>query len=197
MQRAALVLGLAVLALALLAHQTILQAVGDFLAPEDALTSVDAVIAISGDGRERVGTAADLFRRGYAPWLIVSGGPALAGRPSGSAQELARFAREFGVPTARILFDEQATSTVENARGSARVMQQHGLRTAILVTSPYHMRRSIIIFRSAFAPLGLRVLAYPVQKSFFSLKGWWKTPQRREFVLREYLKLLAFLVGIR
>ncbi|MGH7753966.1 MAG: YdcF family protein [Gemmatimonadales bacterium] len=197
MWRAAALLTLAALALGLVAHQNILQAIGDFLAPEDPLAAVDAVIAISGDGRERVGTAADLFRRGYAPWLILSGGPVLARRASGSAQELARFAREFGVPPDRILLDEQATSTVENARGSTRVMQEHGLRSAILVTSPYHMRRSIVIFRSTFAPLGLRVLAYPARNSFFDLQGWWKIPQRREFVIREYLKLLAFLIGIR
>ncbi|HLA23898.1 MAG TPA: hypothetical protein VJ206_00760 [bacterium] len=43
--------------LALLSPERALQAVGDFLAVEDPLERADAVIAISGDGQERVGEA--------------------------------------------------------------------------------------------------------------------------------------------
>lgn len=181
--------------IALLAHQALLQAVGDFLAPEDPLAPADAVIAISGDGRERVRTAAEIFHQGYVTWVVLSGGPAHRG--SGSAQEMARYAQEFGTPAERILLDERATTTVANAQGSAQVMEERGLRRAILVTSPYHMRRAIIIFRAAFAPRGLSVQAYPARDSFLDLEAWWKRPQTRQFVLREYAKLVAFLIGIR
>lgn len=125
-------------------HEAVLQAAGDFLAVEDPLHRADAIIAISGDGQERVRAASELLRRGLGRWLILSGGP---GGGSGSARQLLDYAYEVGVPDDRILVDDGATSTTGNARGSADLMRRKGLRSAILVTSPYHMRRSAVIFR--------------------------------------------------
>ncbi len=174
-------------------HQPVLQAAGDFLVVADPPVVADAVIAISGDGEERVGAAAELMAAGYGRFLILSGGP---GRGSGSAAAMGRWARRDGVAEDRLLFDDRATSTVQNAEGSAVLMRAHGLRTALLVTSPYHMRRAIVIFRDRFAPLGLTVRAAPVRDSFFQIKDWWKLRQSRRIVIREYFELAAFLFGL-
>jgi len=176
-----------------LARRPLLQAVGDFLVVEDPLARADAVIAVSGDGEERVRTASELLLRGYAGLLILSGGPRGG---TGSADQLVRYAQRSGVPDHLILRDDGATSTLENARGTARLMRAHGLSTGILVTSPYHVRRSIIIFRSVFSPQRLTVRAYPARDSFFEVREWWTRRQDRELVEREYLKLAAFLIGI-
>jgi uncharacterized SAM-binding protein YcdF (DUF218 family) len=176
-----------------LADQQVLQAIGDFLVVQDALVPADVVIAISGDA-ERVRTASDLLNHGYGRWLLLSGGP--LGR-YGSVARMASDARDHGVSEARMLLDAHAISTTGNAEGSARLMQARGLHSAILVTSPYHMRRAIIIFRSVFQPRGLSVRAFPVQDSFFKVRGWWWRRMERQLVLREYGKLLALLAGIQ
>jgi uncharacterized SAM-binding protein YcdF (DUF218 family) len=176
-----------------LARRPLLQAAGDFLVVEDPLARADAVIAVSGDGEERVRTASELLLQGYGRLLILSGGP---GGGTGSTDQLVQYARRSGVPDPLILRDEGATSTLENARGSARLMRAHGLSTGILVTSPYHMRRAIIIFRSVFRAQRLSVRAYPARNSFFEVREWWTRRQDRELVEREYLKLAAFLIGI-
>jgi uncharacterized SAM-binding protein YcdF (DUF218 family) len=186
---------LAVLAVVSVAgRDTLLQAAGDFLAVEDPIVQVDAVIAISGDGRERVRRASALVEQGVAGWLILSGGP--SGLP-GAADEMVRFAQGFGIADDRLLIDARATSTVENAVGSARLMRARGLRTAVLVTSPYHMRRAVIIFRRVFRSQGLSVRASPVRDSFFEVQRWWTRGRDRELVIREYAKLFAFLIGFR
>ena len=190
---AALVLGVLALAV-LMARDVLLQAAGDFLIVGDPLAAADAVIAISGNGQERAEEAVHVLEEGYARWLILSGGP--AGR-SGSGQEMRHYALRHGAPPARILLDETASSTYGNAEGAARVMRAHGLRSAILVTSPYHMRRSLVIFRSVFGQQGLTVRAHPVPHSFFEPEHWWTRRQDRFLVVSEYKKLLAFLVGIR
>jgi uncharacterized SAM-binding protein YcdF (DUF218 family) len=192
--RGAAVVGVVLAAALVLRWEAALQSAGDFLAVRDPLAQTDAVIAISGDGRERVRTAADLVHQGVATWLLVSGGP--PGLP-GSAAEMVGYAREAGMEDDRVLVDVGATSTVENAEGSARVMRAHGLRSAILVTSPYHMRRSVVIFRGTFHRQGLSVRAYPARDSFFEVEGWWKRRRDRELVFREYAKLAAYLVGFR
>ena len=177
----------------LIPFQRGLQAVGNFLVVQDDLAPADVVIAISGDvGRVR--TASDLLNRGYGRWLILSGGP--PGR-SGSAARMASDARDHGVSEERMLLDATAMSTMDNATGSAQLMQARGFHSAILVTSPYHMRRAVIIFRSVFRRRGLSVRAFPVQDGSFKMQGWWLRHPERHLVLREYAKLLALFVGIR
>ena len=177
----------------LIPFQPGLQAVGNFLVAQDELAPADVVIAISGD-TGRVRTASDLLNRGYGRWLILSGGP--PGR-SGSAARMASDARDHGVSEGRMLLDARAMSTMDNAIGSAQLMEARGLRSAILVTSPYHMRRAIIIFRSVFRRKGLSVRAFPVQDGSFKMQGWWLRRLEGRLVLREYAKLLAWFVGIR
>ncbi len=127
-------LGVLLIVVLLLAWSRVLQAAGDFLTVSDPLRRVDAIITVSGNNPERVRTASGLMRDGYGQWLIVSGAP----RP---ASEMAAMARAAGVPAARILIDPSATSTWQNARGSARVMRASGLRTAsVMVRSSGTLR---------------------------------------------------------
>ncbi len=192
-RRQVVVIALGVLTALLLAHRAVLQAVGDFLVVQDPLTPADVVIAISGDGEERVREASKLFARGYGRWLLLSGGP---GGGPGSAAELLVYARQYQVPQVHILIDDRATSTATNAEGAARVMRDAGLHTAILVTSPYHMRRAVVLFRRTFQNAGFSVRAHPVRDGFFDVRKWWTRPPERRIVLREYGKLLALLMGI-
>lgn len=165
---------------------------GDFLIAQDQLRPADAAIAIAGDGA-RAKEAASLVQQGYAQWLIVSGGP--YGRGLNSADTMVRNAIRVGIPRDRILVDRQATATIENSTRTADLMQQHGLRSAILVTSTYHMRRSILIFRREFGRRGLDVRAHPAHEAFFDVNRWWTRDFERRLVLGEYLKLTAFVLG--
>ncbi|MDR7418905.1 MAG: YdcF family protein [Armatimonadota bacterium] len=175
-----------------------LQAVGDFLVVNDPLEQADAVIAISGNGPERLTTAVALLRDGFARVLIISGGPYVLGRrPRNSAEVMRDEVLAAGVPAAQVLMDDRATSTYDNAVGAAALMRTHGLRTAFLVTSPYHTRRAAVIFRRVFHADGLRVRVRASEESFFDVRRWWERPRDRRLVYREYLKLLAATGGAR
>jgi len=175
----------------------LLQGLGDFLVIRDPLEPADAVIAVSGDGTgERARAAAALIRAGYAPWLILSGSTAGHAR-GGATAAMVRQARAAGVPEERILVDEASSTTGDNARHSAALMADHGLRRAILVTSPYHTRRAAWIFRAEFRPRGLEVRVLAAADSFFQVERWWTRRRDRNLVLREYVKLLGVLVGQR
>jgi len=190
-------LGLAVVVagaalLSVLMPEEMLQAIGDFLIVRDPLESADVVVAISGDGTgERARTAARLVLEGHGMWLIVSGSPGK------STLDMMGVALEMGVPRERILVDETADSTLHNAEHSARLMQERGLRRAIVVTSLYHARRAAWVFRSVFAPRRLRVRTFATENVYFEMRQWWTRADDRRFVLREYAKLGAFLVGLR
>jgi uncharacterized SAM-binding protein YcdF (DUF218 family) len=191
----ALVVAAATALILMVAPRTILQWAGNFLVIRDPLTPSDAVIAVSGDGPERVATSIDLMRRGLARRLVISGG--LYGPGINAAHVMRDQALQSGVRADEIIVDDHSTSTAENALGAARVMKAHGLRSAILVTSPYHTRRAGMMFHRVFLREGLTLRVHAVERSFFRVDGWWTRRADRFLVVGEYLKLIAYAGGVR
>lgn len=60
----------------------------------------------------------------------------------------------------KILFEAQSRNTIENAKFTAKVLKdkQWSSKRWVLVTSAYHLPRSVMLFREA----GVDVIAYPV-----------------------------------
>ncbi|MCL6516366.1 YdcF family protein [Alicyclobacillus sp.] len=93
---------------------------------------------------KRLKVGLDLYRRGYVRFLIVSGGRG----PDESVSEsrsMKRFLILNGVPADVILEDRHSADTWENLRNSLRVMEANGLRTAVVVTSDYHLPRAMAV----------------------------------------------------
>jgi uncharacterized SAM-binding protein YcdF (DUF218 family) len=84
------------------------------------------------------------YERGIAPRLILTGGA--AHNNIVEAESMARVARAQGVPQSAIVLEPHASSTIDNACFSARIMKQNGWRSAEVITSKYHLPRAGIIF---------------------------------------------------
>ena len=54
-----------------------------------------------------------------------------------------------GVPAEAIIEEREARDTIGNARYSARIMRERGWESAILVSSPYHLKRGKMLFETA------------------------------------------------
>ena len=91
----------------------------------------------------RVTEAVREYERGVAPRIIVTGGHT---SNYTEAEVMARLAHAQGVPDSAIVKESQAENTIENACYSARIMKQHGWKSAEVVTSPSHLPRAGIIF---------------------------------------------------
>jgi len=103
----------------------------------------------------RMVTAVRLQRQLGVP-VLVSGGVVYAGR-SAEAPVVRRFLLDLGVPERLILVEDKSRDTVENARFSRVILQQHDFRQPLLVTSAFHMRRSV----QAFSREGIPVTPVP------------------------------------
>jgi len=99
----------------------------------------------------RVVTALRLQRQLGVP-ILVSGGVVYAGR-SADAPVVRRFLLDLGVPERLILVDDKSRDTAENARFSRMILQQHRFRQPLLVTSAFHMRRSVKAFQREGIPV--------------------------------------------
>lgn len=180
---------LAVLAVILVvAHRPLLNAAGRYLIVEDPLDRADVIVVLSGGRRdERVRQAADLYRAGYAPRVLLSGGEALAGLPTHQVQKLQ--ALNNGIPESALLFEISSTSTGEQAKFLRPILEGHGVRRALVVTSSYHTRRTRHLFRKAFVGSSVEIRVYPVQRDLFNPLDWWTREADTETVVLEYIKL--------
>lgn len=171
-----------------------LVAIGHLLDLEDPLAKADAIVALSGDEGPRTDTAVDLWKRGYAPTLIFAGS-ALDPDSISSADIMKREAVAAGVPAAAIIVEPFSATTEENAVRVVKIMSAKGLRTAILVTSPYHQRRAAILFTRAAAPAQITLRNYPARDPQWDPNTWWLGEPARSLTFVELAKLSVELGG--
>ena len=108
------------------------------------------VIVILGAGlgpalRRRVAHGARLFHEGKAEQVIVTGG-AIGSRPT-EAEVMRALALKHGVPDERIIIEDKATRTLENALHTVRIMEDRGWARALVVSDPFHLPRALFLFR--------------------------------------------------
>jgi uncharacterized SAM-binding protein YcdF (DUF218 family) len=92
--------------------------------------------------------AAWLYKNVKAVPIITSGG-ALGGglRPVSYAEMMRSLLIEQGVPAADIWLEPDSRNTYENTLYSARILREHGIQKAALVTEAYHMPRATLCLR--------------------------------------------------
>ena len=90
--------------------------------------------------------------------ILISGGDgSLSGDSEGDAVIGARFFEAFGIPATRLIREEDSRDTFENAGNTQALLKENGLSDCLLITSAFHMPRSVGLFRK----LGLDVLPWP------------------------------------
>jgi uncharacterized SAM-binding protein YcdF (DUF218 family) len=174
----------------------VLVGVGHWLDLSDPLAHADAIVAISGDTGARAESAIALWKQGYAPVLIFSGGSSDP-ESVASAELMKRTAVSAGVPASAIIVEGTSATTEENAQRVAELMKAAGLRSAILVTSPYHQRRAAILFEREFDRIGLSFRNHPADDPEWDATLWWTSEPSRSLTLIELAKLGALVAGQR
>ena len=129
--------------------------------PADAIVVLGAPLRADGSlppiAEERVRVAVELYRRGRADVLCLTGGHCPPGHEhtAAEAEGMARAVRSLGVPEEALRIDRKSRSTRENAQRAAELLLPEGRRRVWLVTQPFHLKRAIHCFRrEGFEPLG-------------------------------------------
>jgi uncharacterized SAM-binding protein YcdF (DUF218 family) len=119
------------------------------------LSQSDAILVLCSHDTAVAERAAEIFLQGYAPLLIFSGGlggitKRLWTEPE--ADQFAAIAVARGVPSDRILIENQSTNTGENVAFTRTLLAERGIdpRRFILVQKPYMERRSFATFRKVW-----------------------------------------------
>ena len=100
----------------------------------------------------RADRAAELWKAGYAPAIICSGGYTSSAQRS-EAEGCAQVLSADGIPVEDVLLEKQSRSTEENALYSHQMMQAHGWKTALVVSDGFHLLRATWIFSTEGIPI--------------------------------------------
>ncbi len=158
----------------------------------DSLTvTVDeAILVLTGDSG-RIPKAFEILRKRRSPWLIISG--------ANKKVALAELVNQQGDSSTnihevwqRVVMESRSNSTVDNAVESRLLLSERKIKRVILVTSDYHMVRTLKIF-NRYAP-EFQYFPFPVPSelakkfdlfSSHTMTGVWK-------LWVEYVKLNAY-----
>lgn len=154
-----IVFSLAILGFAAVCYQV--DRYGRLDAPQlsDAIVVLGAQVTASGqpgsDLTSRTYHGVDLYNAGWAPRIICTGG--FEGDGLSAAAVARRFAIDIGTPPESVLVAEGGMNTTQDAQSTARLMNEHGWRSTILVSHPLHLYRA----KWAFQRAGLTVTTSP------------------------------------
>jgi uncharacterized SAM-binding protein YcdF (DUF218 family) len=90
--------------------------------------------------RARLGHTADLYNRGLAPVVVVTGGRAEGDRFTEAAAS-ASYLHGHGVPESAILRESSGRNSWESLAASARILRARGISKVVLVSDPFHAAR--------------------------------------------------------
>ncbi len=171
-------------------------------------SAADAVILLSGSAAqaERVSRTVELYREGRVPRIFLTNDGVRGGwsRPRQSNPMMFERARDAllaaGIPQDSIvLLPETVRSTYDEARALRAYLSRHPLGSVLVVTSGYHSRRALWVFRRALSDTGTVIGIDPAPPGIQTPlpDEWWLTRRGWSNVAAEYPKLGYYFVRYR
>ena len=177
----------------------------DFVFVEDKPEKAD-VIFVPGNGFPQMAErAAQLYREGYAPYILPSGKYSITmGKFVGVQSRRENYDGDYeteweflknvlmknGVPKEAILRENQATFTYENAIYSRQVTDGKGIqvKNAILCCKTYHARRSLMYYQLLYPEA--KILVCPACPDGITRENWRETEAGVEAVTGEVDRII-------
>ena len=103
---------------------------------------------------------------------------------------------DMGVPSKKILLENESRDTNQNALFTAKILKERHFTNPVLVTSGYHMKRALLLFRKA----GITATPFPAgySYSFGSSYSWADflphSMRSTSLAMKEYLGLLYYSI---
>lgn len=178
----------------------IIEDISQYIFVSDELQKVDAIFLPGGSHPEQPEFAAQLYRAGYAKWMIPSGGVSVKREKRPGVRSKAEIYDgdyhsdcEFftdvllknGVPASAIIGEDKSGHTRDNAFFSRKVIEEKAIeiKTAMIVCKAFHARRCLMLYQMAFPNVSFIVC--PVHCFNITKDNWYTTEAGTERVLGE------------
>ena len=161
---------------------------GRFLVVDDASVAVDAIVVLGGGDPHRAYHAVALYEKGFARAVVFGGGEYKdLGIVCSSAQISLAAAEEIGLPRDVAIIAPEAQSTYDEAMNLRRLVEERGWTSLVVVTDPFHTRRSARTFRTLLPDTTVHMSAAP--NPDHDPIRWWRSEVGLISVLNELIKL--------
>ncbi len=145
----------------------------------------DAIVVLAG-GKGRVDEGVRLYREGKGQWLFFIGVD-----PAVRRSDL--YHPRPGDPSANgVILERASRNTLENAIFGRDVIMSKEVRSIVLITSRYHMKRASILLRNAL-PKDIAIYPYPVDSKNLK-EDWWSHQGSFQLLFGEFYKYCMFRV---
>lgn len=152
--------------------------------------NADGIVVFTG-GTSRVEDAMQLLADGRGKRLLISG----VNRNT-TPREIARLVPQYEELVACCVdLDYAAMNTAGNATGARRWVHSRKFRSLIVVTSSYHMPRSMAELGHQLS--GVKLIAFPVVTEKLRSEPWWSNMATARLLFYEYLKYMVAQLRIR
>ncbi|MGI9421732.1 MAG: YdcF family protein [Hyphomicrobiaceae bacterium] len=145
--------------------------------------TADAIVVLTG-GSRRLREAGRLLQAGKARHLLISG----VNRQTSPAKVRELAAINHDKFDCCVTLGYFAKNTRGNAVEARNWLRGHSFTSLIVVTSSYHMPRSLT--ELALAMPKVRLIPHPVKPDIFLAKPWWMHGENARILAQEYLKFL-------
>lgn len=151
-------------------------------APEDIDKTTQGIVIFTG-GKMRLKEALTLFDQDKGTYLLISGV-----NPQTTLADLIPEQKD----RVNVTLDYNALDTKGNARETAKWVKKHSIKNFRLITSNYHIPRSVLEIRHLLPDV--EIVTHPVVGKQFLEKKWWLNTNTLGLVVQEYNKFLfAFI----
>jgi uncharacterized SAM-binding protein YcdF (DUF218 family) len=158
--------------------------------PQNQTLDTEAIVVPTG-GSGRIETGLELLGKNPSARLFITGVESKKEKIMSGLEVFKSLPIELQTS---IELGQEATSTVENALEAKAWLDSRSMQSITLVTSAYHMPRSLLEFKGAMPDR--RIECYSVFSNGFTINEWWKDPKSRMIFLKEYTKYLAVITKI-
>lgn len=162
---------------------------------EKGASPADVLVILGGGWEFREITGAEMFRRGLARRILITGP---IGRRDARGYPLNMPAFDYlmnaGIPPDKIDLESSARNTWEEAGAIRDYLQKARWNSALIVTDPPHMRRLDWVCRRILRGSGIYYNLVSTRPDWWDAGAWWKNPISRRFVVLEYIKFIYYLI---
>jgi uncharacterized SAM-binding protein YcdF (DUF218 family) len=152
--------------------------------------NADGIVVLTG-GASRISDAIELLAAGRGKRLLISGV-----HHGTTSTEIARLVPEYQHLVACCVdLDRSAVNTVGNAVETKRWVKARGFRSLIVVTSSYHMPRTMAELARRIPDVDL--IPFPVVTDKMRAERWWTSPPTARLLFSEYLKYIVAVVRLQ
>lgn len=167
---------------------------GHFLeAPAQSPVKADLLVALGGDDGGRALVVSELYRKGYAPVILLTGEGVHSKTRAQYLTWRARYLIDQGIPERALLFDRRSASSWEEAVNTLRRMQSMKMDRVLVVSDRPHMRRLSWVWGRVFEGSGKSYVLVASDMEDWDAAHWWRTSPNAQFVFAEYIKLGYYL----